>query len=342
MFSTHSKIFVTGATGFVGSYIVEKLLSAGYDNIFCLTRNAKNKGLATDFADKVFWLEGDILNMPLLTEQIADMEIVIHAAAIVTFRTKEKKKILETAMDGTANLVNASIDRLVKKFVHISSTAAIGRRKKEENIDEKMIFSHSEFDTTYGLSKFLAEQEVWRGHAEGLNTIILNPSMVIGAGNWEYSSPQIFKKIYEGMKYYPEGINGWVDVRDVAKATILALKSETVGKRYIISSENVSYKYVFETIAQSLKVKGPTKKLNMFLAGILWRWEAFKSFLFRIEPVVTKETIKSTSVSSIYDNNASIKDLEMEYISIVKSIEDTAHSFLRTWPTGVKWSKFHE
>ncbi len=331
MLPTNSKVFITGATGFVGSYIVKKLISAGFHNIYCLRRTDGDTS-NNDIASKVHWVKGDLMNVPMLETQLKDMDVIIHAAAIVTFSTKEKKKMIETAMNGTANLINVSLETGIKKFIHISSIAAIGRRKKKEAIDEKLMFSHSEFDTTYGLSKFLAEQEVWRGHVEGLNVTILNPSMILGAGNWHKSSLQIFKKIYYGMKYYPEGTNGWVDVRDVAEAVLLSLNGDHNGQRFIISAENVSFKIMFEKIAKSLNVDPPNKKINYLLAGIIWRLEAVRSFIMNNAPAITQETIKSTSVEAQYSNEKSVDILGLKYRPIDQTVSESCQVFLNNWP----------
>ncbi len=181
MLSKTSKIFVTGSTGFLGSYIVRKLVSDGYIDIICLKRESSETELVDDIFERVHWVTGDILDIPLMEKLLEGVDCIIHAAAIVS-HTANKKKMLQTAIDGTANLVNIALSGNVKKFIYISSIAAIGRGKPVEHITEKQIFSHSKYDTTYGLAKFLAEQEVWRGHAEGLNVTILNPSMILGPG----------------------------------------------------------------------------------------------------------------------------------------------------------------
>jgi nucleoside-diphosphate-sugar epimerase len=340
MLPTNSKIFITGATGFVGSYIVRSLLGAGYNHLFCLKRNESDISLLEDVNTLIQWVTGDILDIPLLETQLIDVDVVIHAAAIVSFSTGNKKKLIETAMSGTANLVNISLECGIKKFIHISSIAAIGRRKKKESIDENLMFSHSEFDTTYGLSKFLAEQEVWRGHAEGLDVTILNPSMILGAGNWNQSSVQIYKKVYQGMKYYPEGINGWVDVRDVADATLLALKGDYNGQRFIISAENAAFKTIFEKIASHLNVKAPNQKINYLLAGIVWRLESLRSYITGSTPIITRETIKSTSVEATYDNSKSQQILGMTYRPLDVTISQSCQSFVSSWPNGVKFGLF--
>lgn len=336
MLPTNSKIYITGATGFVGSHIVRRLLDFGYHNIYCLKRSASDMASVGDFAQSVSWQMGDLIEIDTLEDHLKGIDVVIHAAAIVTFSTKNKKKLIETAMVGTANLVNMASDLGIKKFIHISSIAAIGRRKKKEAIDEKMMFSHSEFDTTYGLSKFLAEQEVWRGHAEGLNVTILNPSMVLGAGDWDRSSLQIFKKIYLGMKYYPEGTNGWVDVRDVAEAVMLSMTENHNGQRFIISAENVAFQHIFEKIAKKLNVKPPSKKVNYLLAGIFWRLEAMRAFLTGSTPIITQETIKSTSVEAQYDNSKSISILGLTYTPIEDTLTDSCQKFKDSYPQSYK------
>lgn len=330
MLSQKSKIFVTGATGFLGSYIVRQLLADGYEDITCLTRSNSQKELTTDFYEKVRWIEGDILDVPFLIETLQGIDCIIHAAAIVTFSTKDKKKMIQTASDGTANLVNIGMDCGVQKFVHISSIAAIGRRKQEEDISEKMMFSHSKYDTTYGLSKFLAEQEVWRAHAEGLNVTILNPSMILGAGKWSSSSVQIFSKVKKGISYYPSGTNGWVDVRDVAKAAVMSVSAEYNGERFIISAENLPYQSIMQDIATELKVKGPEKKANLNLAGIVWRLEAIRSYITGKNPVITKETIQSTSVIARYDNTKSKEVLGLTYRPIKNCILESCQVFKAT------------
>lgn len=330
MLSQKSKIFVTGATGFLGSYIVRQLLTDGYDNITCLTRSSSPQELTKDFYEKVRWIEGDILDVPFLSDHLQGIDCIVHAAAIVTFSTKDKKKMIQTASDGTANLVNIAMDCGVQKFVHISSIAAIGRRKPEEDISEKMMFSHSKYDTTYGLSKFLAEQEVWRAHAEGLNVTILNPSMILGAGKWSSSSVQIFSKVKKGLSYYPSGTNGWVDVRDVALAAVMAVSEKHDGERFIISAENLTYKTVMQDIAAELKVKGPDKKVNLNIAGIVWRLEAIRSYITGKNPIITKETIQSTSVIARYDNAKSKEMLGLTYRPIKTCIQESCKVFSAT------------
>jgi dihydroflavonol-4-reductase len=335
MFPTSSKILITGATGFLGSYILRKLSSEGYNNIVCIKRPDSSMEMTSGIAD-VDWVTGDIMDICFLDEIINGVDIIIHAAAIVTFDPGNFKKMITTAMDGTSNLVNAALDNQVSKFIHISSVAALGRRRKEETITENNIFSKSQYDTTYGLSKFLAEQEVWRGHAEGLNTTILNPSMVLGAGKWHDSSAQIYNRVYDGLKYYPTGSTGWVDVRDVATAVFQCLTSQYNGERYIISSENHTYQSIFEKIANRLHVYAPKQALRSRMGNLLWRLESIRSWLLHQKPVITRETVVSMSAESYYVNEKSVQELNLQYTTIEKTIEDSCKVFLSSYPNGKK------
>jgi dihydroflavonol-4-reductase len=329
MISPHSHIFVTGASGFLGGYIVRSLIQNGYSHITCLKRPSSDISDLSDIAEMITWVDGDIIDMPFLVDVLVDVDAVIHAAAVVSFSPKKKADMMKITVEGTANLVNAALENNITKFVHISSVAAIGRKKPIEDIDEKSIFSRSQYDTTYGLSKFLAEQEVWRGHAEGLNVSILNPSLILGIGKWQQSSQQIFAKVYDGMKYYPVGTTGWVDVVDVATAAVICL-TITDTQRYIISAENLSYHSVFSMIANTLKKSPPTKPVPNMLASIIWRLEALRSYITNSDPIITKETIMSTSVISNFDNQKSITQLGITYRPLATTIQEATTAFLTT------------
>ncbi|MCZ2337846.1 MAG: NAD-dependent epimerase/dehydratase family protein [Chitinophagales bacterium] len=333
------KIFLTGATGFIGSHILRLLLKQGYRHITCLKRNTSDTSLIADIADKCDWIVGDMEDYPLMEEALYGQDVVINAAAQVTFDLKNKNKLLKDASDSAASIVNASLHHQVSKFIHISSIAALGRRKLKDYIDEKSIFSHSPYDTTYGHAKFLAEQEVWRGHAEeGLNVTILNPSMVLGVGNWNASTPQMFARIYNGMQFYPSGVNGWVDVRDVAQAVIITLEGNFTGERYIISSENLPYVDILNMIADGLKVRRPSSPVTLSNGPLYWRLDALKSFFTGSEPILTKETFMSTSVHAFYDNQKSIKELNMNYRCVRETIHETCEAFLSSYPSGKAFS----
>lgn len=322
-----AKIFITGANGFLGRYIVNHLVSLGYTNLFCLARDLKH---IQPLSSCIKWIEGDILDMPLMFSTIEGMDVVIHSAAEVTFELKKRKTIIEAAKDGSSNIVNACLEAHVKKLIVISSVSALGRKKDQEEIDESSIFSHSAYDTSYSLAKFLSEQEAWRGHAEGLNTTILCPSTIIGIGDWNRSSPKIFKTIAQGLKFYPSGSTGWVAIQDVVKAVELCISKDFSGERFIISAENHTFKNVFELISNELKVACPTIEVNLKNVKYFQLLSKIQSFFGLAKSEINSETLISKSLKSYYNNTKSREILGLQYSPIPPQIKKTALEFLRS------------
>ena len=240
-----NKIFVTGGTGLVGSHLVEQLVKNG------IAVKAAYRTHIPDIAgkEKVEWVKGDILDVLFLEEALQDINHVYHCAAIVSFNPKEKYKMFATNVEGTANVVNACIRAGVKKLCFVSSVAALGKLKKQGEIDESVLWSEETNNSNYGKSKYLAEIEVWRGIGEGLEAVIVNPVIILGKGNWNEGSSKIFKTAYEEFPWYTEGYTGFVDVKDVVQIMIQLMESGTSGERFIVSSENIQYKDIFSRIA---------------------------------------------------------------------------------------------
>lgn len=240
-------IFVTGASGLVGAHLIQSLLAKG-KTVRALYRKQppRFKG-----ADQVQWVEGDLLDIISLEAAIEGTQQVYHAAAIVSFSPSKVDEMMKANQEGTANLVNICIDKKVEKLVFVSSVAALGRIREDAPIDETMHWTPETSNSVYGKSKYLAEMEVWRGMAEGLNIAIVNPVIIFGAGDWNKGSSEIFKSSYNQFPWYTNGISGFVDVLDVVDSMQLLMDSPIVGERYIISAENLSYQTVFTQIANA-------------------------------------------------------------------------------------------
>jgi len=319
------QVFITGATGLLGSYLSRSLIKQGYKVRASKRKNSK-MDLLKDIQSQIEWVEGDILDIPFLEKAIEGVDLVFHCAAIVSFSPKEQKKMMAINVEGTANIVNICLHYNIPKLIHTSSIAAIGRPEHSNLITEKTKWQESKLNTAYAKSKFQAELEVWRGHYEGLNIGIVNPSIILGAGYWDSGSCKLFKTMQNGLKYYPVGATGFVDVRDVAKAMVLVAKSDKIAERYIINGSNVPYRYLFDTMAKELNVPKPSIEVSPFLRKISWRLEKIRSFFTRKSPLITKDTALLSSLSYEYSNTKSIQDLGMEYISLEKTIKDTSLS----------------
>ena len=231
--------------------------------------------------NKVEWVEGDVLDIVSLEDAMEGIDTVIHSAAIVSFAKKDRKEMYKVNVDGTANVVNVALEKNVRRLIHISSVAALGRTANGGHVNEEKKWEESKINTHYAISKFKAELQTWRGLNEGLEGVILNPSTILGYGDWHSSSCAIFKNIYNGFKWYTAGINGFVDVEDVAKATLLLMESNITEQRYIVNGDSWDFRKLQDAIADGFGKKRPSKLATPFLMGIAWRVEKIKASLHR-------------------------------------------------------------
>jgi dihydroflavonol-4-reductase len=313
------KVFITGATGLVGSFLVKKFLDNGY-SITALKREYSDISLVKEFLDQIFWIEGDVLDNESLEIGIKDAQIVIHAAAIVSFNPKDKERMFRTNVDGTANMVNMSIKLKTPRFCFISSIAALGRNEETNTIDEDTKWKESELNSNYSISKYQAELEVWRGIEEGLNAVIVNPSTVLGPGDWNRSSSTIFKYIFDGLPVYPRGSISIVDVRDVAELTYILIHNKT-NERYILNNQSIGYKEFFRSIASKFNKRTPFIQATNVMNQIAWRVESVLNILFNHKPIVTKEIAKLSKLNAVYLNNKVIRETGFHFRDMEDSIE---------------------
>jgi nucleoside-diphosphate-sugar epimerase len=200
----------------------------------------------------------------------------------------------------------------------------LGRVKEDKPITENMVWTEETSTSNYGESKYLSELEVWRGIGEGLDAVIVNPVIILGAGNWEGGSSQIFKSAYDEFPWYTEGVNGFVDVRDVAVIMIQLMESNVSAERFIISAANKSYREIFNLIATAFNKRAPHKKVTPLIAKIVWRIEAFKSRFTKKAPLLTKETAAS-ALEKVYYDNTKLKQFlpQFSYRSMEETIAQT-------------------
>lgn len=297
-------IVVTGGTGFLGAYIIRELVEKGYKVRAIRRKNSFPTFIPSSIFEKVEWFDGDILDVVSLQDAFEGANAVIHAAAMVSFHHGDKDAMFQTNVEGTANVVNIALEAGIKKLVHVSSIAAIGRTVNGDTVNEDKKWAESKTNTNYAVSKYQAELEVWRGIAEGLNAVIVNPSTILGYGDWNNSSCALFKSIYNEFPYYSNGINGFVGVEDAARAIVLLMESGISSKRFILNSENWSFRKLFDTIADAFGKKRPSREATPLLSAIAWRFEKLKG-LFGKKPMLTRESAKIAN-SVTYYNNAGI------------------------------------
>lgn len=308
-------IAITGANGLLGSFIVRELIEKKSPFI-AIKREDSDTSLLDDVAEKIQWRNADILNPLLINEALEGCTHVIHAAAIISFNPYRAKQVMEINAIGTRNVVNACLQQNTKRLIHISSVAALGRQKHQTLIKEDNKWVDNPFNSVYANSKYRAELEVFRGQEEGLNTVILNPSVILASADWNRSSAQLFKYIGQQKPFYIDAHLNYVDVRDVASCVYQLLELNHQGERFIVSAGCITYKDFFEKTAQLFNSKPPflrlTKNILKFAAPI----ETLRSWFTHSEPLITRETARLAGSHFQYDNKKIRNILNFEFQSI--------------------------
>jgi dihydroflavonol-4-reductase len=331
-------ILVTGGTGLIGSHLLYEL-ALRKDHIRAIKRPSSNVGNVLKIFGyysespealfrKIEWIDADITDYFSLYEVFEDVDKVYHCAGLVSFYRKIKKKLFETNVTGTTNIVNICLERDVKKMCFVSSIASFGEYDGINAIDEKIRWKPGKKSSLYSLSKLKAEMEVWRGISEGLNGIIVNPSVVLGPGFWNKGVGKTFKLVSGGMRFYTLGSTGYVDVRDVSRIMVKLMESGISGEQFLLCSENFTFKEILSLISASLHCKSPDIHANRFITGTGWRINALVSFLTGKEPLITKDNMRISHKHYHYSGQK-IKDvLNYEYIPIKDSVQYVTERYL--------------
>jgi nucleoside-diphosphate-sugar epimerase len=315
-------ILVTGGNGFLGTHLITHLLELGKPVRALYRKDHPN-------IEGVEWVKGDVLDIHALIDAMDEVTEVYHCAAVVSFNPKSRDRMYKVNVEGTANVVNAALDTGVERFLHVSSIAALGRTTSNKPITEATEWEDSKYNSHYAISKHEAELEVWRGMSEGLQAAIVNPSVIIGPGQWDRGTARLFTRIWNGLKFYSEGLNGFVDVRDVVACMTGLMEQNIMGKRFIVSAQNLSYKTVLFEIAARLNRSRPSMNPPGWMRELLWRVEALRSMLFGAKPLITKETARIANHDSEYDSKAVQEVLNFKFREITDAIAYTSQRFLK-------------
>jgi dihydroflavonol-4-reductase len=280
----------------------------------------------------VEWVEADLLDFHKLTEALADVDVVYNCAAMVSFHPSDREEMFEININGTGNLVNACIESEVKKICHVSSIAALGRSENGGLIDENSAWIPEEKHSGYSITKFHSEMEVWRGVEEGLCAVIVNPSVIIGPGDWKSGSSAFFGQLSRGLRFYSSGATGFVDVRDVSSAMLLLTSNnnfeKTCGNRFVLNAANMSYHEFFSKIALAIGVSPPFVPVKKIMLSLAWRLAFLAAKVTGRKPHITQETALSASNRLEYDGAMITRKFGFQYRPIDESIAEIGGVFL--------------
>lgn len=321
------KVLITGASGLLGLKVVNLLREIGYSNVLGLVRE-----LNDDF--KFNQIKGDILDLGTLEDAMRGVQAVVHCAAMVSFDPRDKTKMSKINSEGTANIVNSCLALGVKELIYVSSVAALGKPTAindfsiEATIDENQKWTDSPLNSNYASSKYQGECEVWRGEAEGLQVAVINPSIILGEGDWDKTSSRIFKYIWDENKFITNGFVNYVDVEDVAQIIEHVISQNKYGEKYILNGGKVSFKHFFDQIAFRLNKKAPNTLLSNFWISVLWRLEHLRSLVLGSKPLITKETSHSATSNYYFDSQKAKNDFGITFKTLDETLDRVCNYYL--------------
>jgi nucleoside-diphosphate-sugar epimerase len=300
------KIFITGITGLLGSYVAKEFAPLGEIHGFKRSNSSTRLLDGVDFP--IHWHTGSISDVGSIDQALEGIDLVIHCAGKVSFLQKDEEELFEVNVRGTANLINAMLYSGVNKLIHISSVAALGRNPELTVIDEDHKWVDSPFNTKYGTSKYWGELEAWRGEQEGLDLIVVNPSILLGKIKDDRSSTSIYSYVLKNSSFYPKGSINFLDVRDAAKIIKELFKNNCWGNRYILNNQSMKYKDFFSKMAAAFGKKAPNKPVSDFLLRIGLFFIALGRGLGLTNNPLNRQTAMITQQDIKFDNKK-IEDL---------------------------------
>lgn len=329
--------WLSGATGLVGIHLAKALLERDY-----AIKAIKRAETDTQHVEAIFkaygchalfhkieWHNANLLDIESLIDSMQNCDVAYHAAAMVSFNGANERQLQRTNIEGTANVVNACLASGVPTLAYVSSTAALGRNPKTKVVNEDVPWTEDKHTTAYAISKHYAEREVWRGGEEGLNITIVNPCVIIGPGKWGQSSTSLMQQADAGLKFYTSGSNAFVDVRDVAEVLVQLSEKKVFNERFLLIGENLSFKTLFDTLAEALGKPKPNIATPRFLANVAWRMFKLGSVLTGREAKITRETVASAYRTTFYKSNK-LQSFLPEYTcySVKEAAENAARFYV--------------
>ncbi|WP_106915125.1 NAD-dependent epimerase/dehydratase family protein [Chryseobacterium aurantiacum] len=329
-------VFVTGATGILGRIIVLELLKRG-ENVRASKRPGSNLNEVRhsysfytenpdDFFNKIEWVNVDFDDIDSLKDALKGVNEVYHCAAKVSFHPKDEKEMYHTNIKGTENLLFACEGSEVKKFLHVSSVAVLDNFNEKGELDEDSEFNPKLEHSAYAISKHLSEMEAWRASAEGLNVVIINPGMIVGSGNWNQSSGELFST-FEDNSFTFAGGSAYVDVRDVAKTAIQLMENNIFGERFIIVAENNKY----ADLAKQIRTRLGLKEARILTRSQLNIGKYANTLLGWLIPklrMATESNIEAISSFNTISNHKVREKLNYEFIPVKESIDFHLNNYI--------------
>ncbi|GAA4944901.1 NAD-dependent epimerase/dehydratase family protein [Algibacter agarivorans] len=332
-------ILVTGGTGLVGAHLLFKLVNS-HEKVKAIYRNERKlsnvKNVFSCYTDDyeslfnaVEWIQADILDIPALSEAFTGISRIYHCAAFVSFEPDKYQLLRRTNIEGTANIVNLCLSNTVEKLCYVSSIATLGHELNNKSITEDTNWNPEEDNNAYAITKYGAEMEVWRATQEGLDVVIVNPGVILGAGIWRYGSGSLFQKAHKGLKYYTSGTVALIAVDDVVSIMIELMNSPITNERFVLVAEDWSYKDFLQALAKSVDVIPPKKLAGPWLLNLVWKLDWLKHKLTGKRRQITKHLAKSLVTETNHNSDKIKTALNYKFKAVDKTIDAIGTLYLK-------------
>ena len=332
-------ILVTGSTGLVGSHLLYKL-ACTHEKVRAIYRTERKlANVKSVFAtytsnfeslfNAIEWVKADLLDIPALSEAFRGVTHVYHCAAFVSFEPDKYQILRKTNIEGTANIVNLCLSNTISKLCYVSSVATLGSTINNEEITEDTVWNPEDDNSVYAITKYGAEMEVWRATQEGLNVVIVNPGVILGAGIWRYGTGSLFKKAHKGLKYYTSGTIALIAIEDVVSIMITLIKSDIINERFVLVAENWTYKQFLQALSRSVHVKPPEKMASSWLLKLAWKLDWLKTKLTGKRRQLTKHIAISLSTETKYSSRKIKTALNYKFKPIDETIVTIGDFYLK-------------
>lgn len=325
-------LLLTGATGLLGSHALINLVKQGLQVRALVRPDSQYRERLSEIFNlykldssllnsQVEFFEGDMLDLAALEDALIGIDSVIHCAASV--RNTDKTEMNNINIEGTSNLVNLCLDYSIKWFLHVSSVATLGPNP-EGLVDEDYFFKFNPRLSNYALSKYRAEQEVWRAIEEGLPAVIINPTYIIGASKSDTSSSAIFKYAKQGIPFYTKGLGGYVDVSDVAEVISKLYQKRISGKRYIVSAENWETFDFLKSVSQAMHSNIPKRAYHDWMGIPASIFFAIRKLFTGKTATFDRQVVRMAQSRNAYDSSRIVSETGISFKPIKDSILVTA------------------
>lgn len=313
-------IAITGANGLLGNFILQRFVEENIP-VVALKRETSVVDAALEKHPLITWRQADVLDSLSMLTALEGVDTVVHTAALVSFDPRDRKKLLETNVEGTKHVVDACLALKVPRLIHVSSVAALGRQKNVTEISEKSTWVENALNSDYAKSKYLSELEVYRGQEEGLSIAMVNPSIILAPDLQLRSSAQIFKYVIEERRFFIDGQINFVDVRDVVEIIYRVYQKKPEGEKFIANGGNIQLQILLKSIAERLNKKSPSIRINTSLVAIAAWVEELRCKITGARAVISRQSVRSSREKFTYSNTKSVSQLGIRYHSIEETLD---------------------